>query len=87
LLDAFITKKKLRWGAEATKKELENLILTPLTQLIEQEKQSDEAFKNHLETLRKLALNPHHLREFAELVLDGQYLYNEFAVSGSTFHQ
>jgi len=76
-----------RKNFDGGQKELENLILTPLTQLIEQEKQSDEAFKNHLETLRKLALNPHHLREFAELVLDGQYLYNEFAVSGSTFHQ
>ena len=87
MLDAFITKNKLRWGAEATKKALENLILTPLTQLIEQEKQSDEASKNHLETLRKLASNPHHLREFTELVLDGQYLYNDFAVSSTAFHQ
>jgi len=55
--------------------------------LIEQEKQSDKTSQNHLETLRKLALNPYHLREFTKLVLNGEYLYNDFAVSGTTIHQ
>jgi len=52
---------------------------------MQEEKQSNKALRNYLKALRELALNPYHLRDFTELVLNGRYLQNDFVVSGVIF--
>jgi len=51
------------------------------------EKQSDNVLERHIKVLKRLASNPSHLHEFTKLVLTGEYLYNDFAVSYVIFCQ
>jgi len=50
-----------------------------------QEEQSDNILERHIKALKKLASNPSHLREFTKLVLTGEYLQNDLAVSDAIF--
>jgi len=59
--------------------------LDPLIRKMQEEKRSNKALRNYLKALRELALNPCHLRDFTGLVLNGEYLQNDFLVSGVIF--
>jgi len=87
LLNEIIEKKNRQWGAKSTKDKVNRLIINPLVRRMQAEKQSDNVLERHIKVLKRLASNPSHLHEFTKLVLTGEYLYNDFAVSYVIFCQ
>jgi len=87
LLDEIIEKKNGQWGAKDTKDKVNCLIINPLVRRMQAEKRSDDVLERHIKALKRLASNPSHLHEFTKLVLTGEYLHNDFAVSDAIFSQ
>jgi len=81
LLGEIIEKKNGQWGAKEMKNKVNCLIINPLVQRIQGEKQSDNVLERHIKALKRLALNPFYFCEFTKLVLTREYLHNDFAVS------
>jgi len=85
LLDGLIEQIKGPWGAKDTKDKVNRLIINPFVQRMQAEKQSDDVLERHIKALKRLASDPSHLREFTKLVITGEYLHNDFAVSDAIF--